>query len=65
MKLFIGKSKNNENHHLWNNNGTWFTHFTIHKSDHTSERIRRSLGTKDIKIARQRRDKVLDFYSKK
>jgi hypothetical protein len=39
----------NPNHHLWNNHGTWFLHYT-------KERIRRSLGTKDIVIARERRD---------
>ena len=46
----------NENHHLWNNHGTWFLHYTVHPTPFTKERIRRSLGTKDIKIARERRD---------
>jgi len=46
----------NPNHHLWNNHGTWFLHYTVHPTPFTKERIRRSLGTKDIKIARARRD---------
>ena len=46
----------NPNHHLWNNHGTWFLHYTVHPTSFTKERIRRSLGTKDIAIARERRD---------
>ena len=46
----------NENHHLWNNHGTWFLHYTVHPTPFTKERIRRSLGTKDITVARDRRD---------
>ena len=46
----------NPNHHLWDNHGTWFLHYTIHPTPFTKERIRRSLGTKDVNIARERRD---------
>ena len=46
----------NENHHLWNNHGTWFLHYTVHPTPFTKERIRRSLGTKDVTVARERRD---------
>lgn len=46
----------NPNHHLWNNHGTWFLHYTIHPTPFTKERIRRSLGTKDVRVARERRD---------
>jgi hypothetical protein len=46
----------NPNHHLWNNHGTWFLHYTVHPTPFTKERIRRSLCTKDIRIARERRD---------
>jgi hypothetical protein len=46
----------NPNHHLWNNHGTWFLHYTVHPTAFTKERIRRSLGTKDLDIARARRD---------
>jgi len=46
----------NPNHHLWNNHGTWFLHYTVHPTPFTKERIRRSLGTKDVMVARERRD---------
>lgn len=46
----------NPNHHLWDNHGTWFLHYTVHPTSFTKERIRRSLGTKDVKVARERRD---------
>lgn len=46
----------NPNHHLWDNHGTWFLHYTLHPTPFTKERIRRSLGTKDVNVARERRD---------
>lgn len=49
-------SGENANHHLWNNHGTWFLHYTVYPTPFTKERIRRSLGTKDLAVARQRRD---------
>ena len=49
----------NPNHHLWNNNGTWFVHFTIYPSEHTKERVRRSLETRCVVEARRRRDVLL------
>ena len=52
----IRVSAENPNHHLWNNHGTWFLHYTVHPTPFTKERIRRSLGTKDIRVARERRD---------
>ena len=45
-----------DNHHLWNNHGTWFLHYTTYPTPFTKERIRRSLGTKDLQTARERRD---------
>jgi hypothetical protein len=46
----------NPNHHLWNNHGTWFLHYTVHPTPFTKDRVRRSLGTKDLELARSRRD---------
>jgi hypothetical protein len=46
----------NPNHHLWDNHGTWFVHYTVHPTPFTKERIRRSLGTKNLDAARRRRD---------
>ncbi len=52
-------STENPDHHLWNNRGTWWCHFTLHRNDYTSERVRASLKTRDIEVARERRDKLL------
>jgi hypothetical protein len=52
----------NPNHHLWNNHGTWFLHYTVHPTPYTKERVRRSLGTKDLATARARRDSFFDQF---
>ncbi len=49
----------NLNHHLWNNNGTWFIHYTRHEPDFTKLRVRQSLETRDIRVARARRDDII------
>lgn len=49
----------NPDHHIWNNNGTWWCHFTVHNPDHTKERVRVSLHTKNRDEARQRRDFIM------
>jgi hypothetical protein len=46
-------------HHLWNNNGTFWCHYTVHESDYTKRRVRVSLHTKDQREARARRDALL------
>ena len=46
------------NHHIWNNNGVWFAHFTVHPSPVTKERVRCSLNTKSVVEARKRRDEL-------
>ena len=53
----------NPNHHLWNNHGTWFLHYTVHPTPFTKERVRRSLGTKDVEVARARRDAFFGHLS--
>lgn len=53
-----------EDHHIWNNNGTWWCHYTVHKADYTKERVRVSLGTRDRDEARERRDLLLDGVAK-
>lgn len=52
-------SNENPDHHLWNNRGTWWCHFTLHRDDYTSERVRASLKTQDVTVARERRDQLL------
>ena len=49
----------NRNHHLYNNNGVWWLHYTSYPTPATSKRIRRSLGTRDVSLARSRRDAFL------
>ncbi|NNE94042.1 MAG: hypothetical protein HKN23_20530 [Verrucomicrobiales bacterium] len=58
--LAVRVNEKNPNHHLWNNRGTWWCHFTLHYPDYTSERIRVSLKTNDVEEARSRRDELLD-----
>ena len=50
----------NPNHHLWNNRGTWWCHFTVHHPDFTAERYRVSLKTRDLDEARDRRNELLE-----
>ena len=54
--LRIRPCAENPNHHLWNNHGTWFLHYTVHPTPFTKERVRRSLGTRVLAEARERRD---------
>jgi hypothetical protein len=49
----------NPNHHLWNNNGTWYLHYTLHPTSLTKSRVRMSLETKDVEVARHKRDEIL------
>jgi len=47
------------NHHLWNNHGTWWCHYTVHLPDYTKRRVRLSLGTPSVEQARKLRDQIL------
>ena len=49
----------NPDHHLYNNNGVWWLHYTSYPTIATSKRIRRSLKTQDVTLARQQRDTIL------
>ena len=51
------------NHHLWDNHGTWWFHGTEHRPDGTAARIRVSLRTDDIVVARKHRDRILAKYT--
>ena len=59
-ELALRIDESNLNHHLWNNNGTWWIHYTIYPTPVTVERIRSSLKTKNLREARIRRDEVLE-----
>ena len=49
----------NPDHHLWNNHGTWWCHYTVHLADYTKRRVRLSLGTPSVEQARKLRDQLL------
>ena len=59
-ELALRIDDSNLNHHLWNNNGTWWIHYTIYPTPVTVERIRKSLKTKSHREARNRRDEILN-----
>ncbi len=58
-QLSVRINPGNPNHHLWNNNGTWFIHYVKHPTPITKERVRQSLQTKSLAEARIRRDQLL------
>ena len=57
--LSVRVNNKNPDHHLWNNHGTWWLHYTLHLPDYTKRRVRKSLGTNNVKEARLRRDEIL------
>ena len=52
----------NPNHHIWFNNGSWWMHYTVHLPDSTKHRVRRSLRTRSVELARARRDAILEEF---
>ncbi len=48
-----------ENHHLWNNNGTWWFQCTRVFRGGTTKRERVSLRTRDLADAQRKRDRIL------
>lgn len=58
-QLSVRIKGNNPNHHLWNNNGTWWVNFTHYPTPVTKERVRMSLKTRSVEEARQLRDRLL------
>jgi hypothetical protein len=57
-ELALRIDKENLNHHLWNNNGTWWIHYTIYPTAVTAERVRYSLKTKNLTEARNVRNQI-------
>lgn len=53
----------NENHHLWLNNGVWYSDFMLKSDTGKNKRVRNSLYTNDVEIARRRRDVLIGLYS--
>jgi hypothetical protein len=48
------------NHHLWRNGRLWWVAFTVIKDGWRQERVRESLGTDDVELARRRRDGLFE-----
>lgn len=46
-------------HHIWNNNGTWWCHLSLERRSKPAKRIRFSLKTKKVGEARKRRDQIM------
>jgi hypothetical protein len=61
-KLSVRCRSGNVNHHLWNNNGTFWCHLTVHLEDFTKERLRLSLETRNIEHTRQLRDSLSALF---
>ena len=58
--LAIRRTASNPNHHLWNNNGVWWLHFTLRSiTGESKKRHRTSLKTRDLEKARAKRDRIL------
>jgi hypothetical protein len=58
VELAVRIDPDNPNHHLWNNNGTWWIHYTVYPNAWSAERVRRSLGTRSLEEARELRDRL-------
>lgn len=56
MQLSVRIDAANPMHHLWNNNGTWWCHFTLHDDSYQKQRIRISLKTSNPTEAIRKRD---------
>ena len=52
-----------QNHHLWNNHGSWWFHGTFHLGDGTRARPRVNLKTRCLTEARRKRDQLITRFS--
>jgi RNA polymerase sigma factor (sigma-70 family) len=62
-RLKMRNMAGNPNHHIWRNNGSWYTNFEVVTSAGTIQRVRNPLYTKDELVARRRRDVILGLYN--
>ena len=53
----------NPNHHIWNNNGTWYCDFTLVTDSGEKNRVRNPLYTDNVEDARRCRDKMILLYN--
>jgi hypothetical protein len=52
----------NPDHHVWDNNGTFWLNYVVYPTRVTAERRRVSLKTKFLKEARSRRDLIFAWF---
>ena len=52
----------NPDHHVWDNNGTWWLHYVVYPTRATAERRRVSLKTKLLEEARSRRNQIFAWF---
>ena len=48
------------NHHIWDNNGTWWCHLSLERRSGPAKRVRFSLRTNNVREARKRRDLIMN-----
>lgn len=56
--LSIRVAGSNPLHHLWNNHGVWWIHYTILINGVRQRRMRYSLRTRDQTEAQEKRDRI-------
>jgi len=60
LALAIRINPDNPTHHLFNNHGTWWCHFSVVENNLTQRRVRVNLHTDDILQAQVKRDRILE-----
>jgi hypothetical protein len=58
-------SRGDVNHHLWRNGRLWWVAFVALADGVHQVRIRQSLKTDDVEVARARRDALLEEYGRR
>ncbi len=61
--LSIRIDEDNPTHHLWNNGGSWWIHYTVHTDDGRKRRVRYSLKTTRLDYARVLRDAIFALWT--
>ncbi|MFM7280536.1 MAG: hypothetical protein ACKO32_02020 [Planctomycetia bacterium] len=59
ISLSVRIDPSNLDHHLWNNHGIWWCHYTLHRGER-KRRVRLSLGVREVEAARRRRDQLFE-----
>jgi RNA polymerase sigma factor (sigma-70 family) len=62
-RLKMRAMEKNPNHHIWNNNGTWYCKFVLILANGERSVICNSLDTKDVEVARRKRDVLIRLYN--